>query len=355
MFEEKEMITKKLIKLMSTLALSAVIFALSSVFASAAICGDIDNDKNVTASDARTALRASVGLETLSEEQKKVADIDENGTVTASDARMILRMSVALEPIEHYYNVNITKEPTCTEKGEREKICTECDDKYTEVINSLGHKWGEAEVLTMVTCETDGLEKYTCTRCGFFEERVVEGGHIWNPEKATCTQDQYCTRGKHTGELKTGHSTDWGVCTKCNVFVTDKYADAAEKLKTNFTKASADVTAAYAEIQASQGAFSWLKNYVGKAKPLYVSARAAYVLAIEACADIPEFQKIKENLTKTVSNIDGILAQIDKISTYGYIDEGSYYTLVGPIDELNYINSDSIYDLDKALKKLIVW
>lgn len=349
------MIKKKLIKMISTLILSAVIFALASVFSSAAICGDVDNDKNVTASDARTVLRASVGLETLTEEQKKVADIDGNSTVTASDARMILRMSVALEPIEHYYNVNITKEPTCTENGEKEKICTECDDKYTEVINSLGHEWGKAEVLTAVTCEKDGLEKYTCTRCEFSEERVVKGGHIWNPEKATCTQDQYCTRGKHTGELKTGHSTDWGVCTKCKVFVTDKHSDAAAKLKTHFTKASADVTAAYAEIQASQGAFSWLKNYVGKAKPLYASARAEYVLAIEACGDIPEFQKIKENLTKTVSNIDGILAQIEVISKYGYIDEGSYYTLVGPIDELNYINSDSIYDLDKTLKKLIIW
>lgn len=62
-----------------------------------ALAGDVDGDGKITASDARTALRASTGLESLTEEQKKAADIDNDGVITAADARDILRKSVGLE------------------------------------------------------------------------------------------------------------------------------------------------------------------------------------------------------------------------------------------------------------------
>lgn len=63
--------------------------------------GDTDNDGNITASDARTTLRASVGLETLNEMQKKAADADKDGEIKAADARLILRASVGLERLEY--------------------------------------------------------------------------------------------------------------------------------------------------------------------------------------------------------------------------------------------------------------
>lgn len=59
--------------------------------------GDIDGDGAITSSDARLTLRAAVGLETLTEEIRKLIDVDKNGTVTASDARLILRAAVGLE------------------------------------------------------------------------------------------------------------------------------------------------------------------------------------------------------------------------------------------------------------------
>lgn len=62
-----------------------------------AVRGDMDNDGKITASDARIVLRASVGLENLSEEQAKTADYDYNGKITAADARLVLRRSVGLE------------------------------------------------------------------------------------------------------------------------------------------------------------------------------------------------------------------------------------------------------------------
>lgn len=59
--------------------------------------GDVDGDGSITSADARLALRASVGLETLDAESMKAADMDDDGKVTSADAREILRRSVGLE------------------------------------------------------------------------------------------------------------------------------------------------------------------------------------------------------------------------------------------------------------------
>ena len=61
------------------------------------IPGDINNDGNVTASDARIALRTSAKLHSLTEKEIKQADMDSDGRVTASDARKILRISAKLD------------------------------------------------------------------------------------------------------------------------------------------------------------------------------------------------------------------------------------------------------------------
>ncbi len=61
--------------------------------------GDVDNDGSITAADARLALRASVGLENLSEAQQLAADTDSDSQISASDARTILRASVGLEQL----------------------------------------------------------------------------------------------------------------------------------------------------------------------------------------------------------------------------------------------------------------
>lgn len=63
------------------------------------ILADIDGDGIISSSDARLALRASVGLETLSEEQVLAADVNNDGEVTSADARLILRASVGLEEL----------------------------------------------------------------------------------------------------------------------------------------------------------------------------------------------------------------------------------------------------------------
>lgn len=66
-----------------------------------AVRGDINGDCEITASDARIALRASVGLEYYSKSSPayKAADVEGNDGITAADARVILRASVGLEDI----------------------------------------------------------------------------------------------------------------------------------------------------------------------------------------------------------------------------------------------------------------
>lgn len=72
------------------------------------LCGDVDRDGAVTASDARLALRFAVSLDKYSLGEVKICDTDKNGAVNAADARTILRISVGLE--DGFGNVSVDEE-----------------------------------------------------------------------------------------------------------------------------------------------------------------------------------------------------------------------------------------------------
>lgn len=59
--------------------------------------GDVNGNGVLDADDARKALRASAGLEKLTDEQKKAADLNGDGKITAGESREILRKSAGLE------------------------------------------------------------------------------------------------------------------------------------------------------------------------------------------------------------------------------------------------------------------
>ena len=346
------------IRLFYICVITLVTLFIFAFAANAAIVGDVTgDDKKVTASDARIILRSSVALETLTEEQFAAADIDENGKITASDARSALRMSVGLEATVHLYKKEIVTAPTCTTTGLAKWTCTECDEPVKDVtLDALGHDFPAPEIVTQVTCEADGLEKYTCNRCQFVEEKVVPLGHTPDRAAANCTEDKFCTRGNHIMEAKLGHTTDWGNCTRCKVFITLKHKDAADIIKTNFTSASEASDKAYAIINKTIGAASWLKIYAKEAKPEYEKALTAYETAYNACGDIAEFKEIKAKLAKNIENIKGILSQINKIVDDPRSDLAEdYFVLIAPIDDLNYMNSDCVIDTNAALTQLILW
>lgn len=60
------------------------------------IKGDVNNDGKVTATDARSILRASAKLETLAGQPARNADVNGDGKITAEDAREALRKSAGL-------------------------------------------------------------------------------------------------------------------------------------------------------------------------------------------------------------------------------------------------------------------
>ena len=83
---------KKYFSLFLALVMLVTAIPFGALTASAASTkGDGNGDGQVTAMDARLALRYVAGLETLTNEQIRTLDLDGNAKLTAIDARMILR------------------------------------------------------------------------------------------------------------------------------------------------------------------------------------------------------------------------------------------------------------------------
>lgn len=73
------------------------------------IKGDVDGDCEVLANDARTLLRASVGLgDPLDKAQILAGDLDKDGKISAADARTALRVAVGLETLTEDFGYTVT-------------------------------------------------------------------------------------------------------------------------------------------------------------------------------------------------------------------------------------------------------
>lgn len=90
---------KKLLSVVIALLMALSVILPINASETALLAGDIDRDGSVTASDARLALRYSVGLEGFDGAQQFISDVDSNGKTDASDARTILRMAVGLDEL----------------------------------------------------------------------------------------------------------------------------------------------------------------------------------------------------------------------------------------------------------------
>lgn len=157
--------------------------------------GDIDNDGKVTAADARTVLRASVGLEEYRPDRFAYADIDFDGSITAADARLALRMSVGLEEtVSHNFSQCKETYPTCLKEGSLAGKCINC------------------ELTVNVILPKD-------THC---------------PETWDCSGKRRCIVCRTEYEVAPSHSYQGYMCIYCNdVKKTDFYNDLAKYMKTN--------------------------------------------------------------------------------------------------------------------------
>lgn len=80
--------------------------------------------------------------------------------LTAGAWRGIFQMEIKLETHvthKHNYVTTITKEPTCTEAGEKKYTCT-CGDSYTEEIPAKGHHFEDGECTDCGEKEADPYE-----------------------------------------------------------------------------------------------------------------------------------------------------------------------------------------------------
>ena len=135
--------------------------------------GDVDDDGEVTAADARLALRACVGLENYAPDSLPFAraDYDTDGESTASDARMILRTAVALEPlIESDYSEQSAELPLSEE--ELAKLREEQDAKKKDLEQQTAPS-EEEPIPEAPVYKGDGIN--TCMYCGL-----------------TCRPDEFC-------------------------------------------------------------------------------------------------------------------------------------------------------------------
>ena len=77
----------------------------------------------------------------------------------------------------HDYEETVTKEPTCTENGEKTLTCKDCPDTLVKEIRATGHEY-ESSVTKEATCTEDGELTYTCKKCGdTYTETVAATGH----------------------------------------------------------------------------------------------------------------------------------------------------------------------------------
>ena len=92
----------------------------------------------------------------------------------------------------------MTKEATCTVDGSKEKVCSVCEDKVTEVIPAAGHKWNEEYTIDKeASCTEEGSKSIHCSVCNAIDETTVtvipKTDHTYGEWKvtkeATCTED----------------------------------------------------------------------------------------------------------------------------------------------------------------------
>ena len=166
---------KKILSILLVLAMLAC-FA-PAVFAASSL-GDIDNDGHVTASDARIALRAAVGLDSLSSTQKARANVDGDSSVTAADARLILRVAVQLAEV--------------SSDGTRIVDRLTADEKLRNFLTSRGGRTEDGQYMYGYTVEDDsgldltfvfvykpGVEKPFCTFVYYEKDGYTCETQVW--------------------------------------------------------------------------------------------------------------------------------------------------------------------------------
>lgn len=114
----------------------------------------------------------------------------------------------------------VTKKPSCEEKGVKTYHCTETNCNYTktEDIAATGHNWNDGKITTEASCDHTGVKTYTCKTCGDTRtETIAMLEHTWDEGQVTtkpsCTEKgirtytcKVCKATKTADIEATGHN-----------------------------------------------------------------------------------------------------------------------------------------------------
>ncbi len=155
---------KKSLLFVTAIVCFLFVFALG---AAAAVHGDVDGSGEVDVTDARYALRASVGLENYAPDSMEflTADVDGNNEIEVTDARTILRAAVGLENLDAFHSwgdtvyENDVTEASCTQALHSETVCRICGEKTVVDAPALAHDFSDVG--------TDPTSELRCARCDY--------------------------------------------------------------------------------------------------------------------------------------------------------------------------------------------
>jgi len=106
-------------------------------------------------------------------ELRKVSRI-EAGEQERSYSICAQRAGAPLPAVGHVYGSWKEKEPSCTEDGYRQRICSSCGGEERGVLSALGHQYAaDWTVDVPATCKEKGLQSHHCILCGEKSDETV--------------------------------------------------------------------------------------------------------------------------------------------------------------------------------------
>ncbi len=203
-----------------TLALAAVMLIAEIFTASALIVrkGDINNDGDVTVTDARLALRFAVQLDEPTEIQEYCADVDGTKGISVADARIILRVAVSLQTLEDSPKEFITIQPSRTEEESTSKSDAEVvPETETAAQVSTTETTSEESTTEEVTTEETTTEEATTEEVTTEENTTEEETSEEVTTEGATTEEETTTQILHTHEF-TGITADHSLNGKHKVY-----------------------------------------------------------------------------------------------------------------------------------------
>lgn len=117
------------------------------------------------------------------------------------DLQVIMAHLAVIPTCTHTWTENVTKKPTCTEKGKKTVTCNKCGESKTESIAKIEHTY-DITGTTVGNCIEAGTITYTCKVCGdSYTNETVFGEHAFEVSEESI--EVTCLLAGYTKEICT--------------------------------------------------------------------------------------------------------------------------------------------------------